>query len=239
MSQERVSTGIAELDPHIEGGFPVGRSYLVRGEPGTGKSIFCLQFLVSGLTRGEKAIYVAVDEKPADITSQAESLGWNLSPYIDRKELLILDASAYFSSRAGPGKERQVDIDKVVGDLNIYVKRMEAARVVIDPVDALILLRNPMSPVQDPARMLVHSLRTSMATTNLLTCYATPSIGEKGGHGIEEYLVAGTIALTMRWHNGRIARSLRIEKMRATAITIAEHAFEIRKGKGITIENAS
>ena len=43
---ERVPTGVHGLDKLIEGGFPKGRSILVTGEPGTGKSIFCLQFLV-------------------------------------------------------------------------------------------------------------------------------------------------------------------------------------------------
>ncbi len=53
---ERVTTGIKGLDPLIEGGFPKGRSILVTGEPGTGKTIFALQFLAEGLARGEKCI---------------------------------------------------------------------------------------------------------------------------------------------------------------------------------------
>jgi circadian clock protein KaiC len=51
---ERVPTGILGLDSLIEGGFPKGRSILVTGEPGTGKTIFSLQFLVEGLARGGK-----------------------------------------------------------------------------------------------------------------------------------------------------------------------------------------
>jgi circadian clock protein KaiC len=46
---KRVSTGIAELDVVIEGGLKAGKTYLVVGEPGTGKTVFGLQFLVSGL----------------------------------------------------------------------------------------------------------------------------------------------------------------------------------------------
>src|SRR3990172_7844112 len=78
MENKRVSTGIPGLDPLIEGGFPAGKSYLITGESGTGKSIFCMQFILKGLVGGEKAVYVAVDEKPADILEEAASLGWDL-----------------------------------------------------------------------------------------------------------------------------------------------------------------
>jgi len=72
---ERVSSGIPGLDRLIEGGLPKGRSILVTGEPGTGKTIFSLQFLVEGLVRGEKGIYVAADEGTLDVLEQAASLG--------------------------------------------------------------------------------------------------------------------------------------------------------------------
>ncbi len=233
MNQRRISTGIPELDPHLEGGFPVGKTYLVLGDPGTGKSIFCLQFLLSGLAAKEKSVYVAVDEKPADIIEQAASLGWDLSRAIGNKEILILDASAYFGTRAAAGKEKHTDIEKVVGDLSLYVKRMDAARVVIDPVGPLIFLQDSSPRIQDQSRMLVHELRNNLATTNLLTGYSRAAPG--GAHRVEEYLVAGTIVLGMTWLDRRPVRTLRIEKMRATAVDLLEHEFQIAKGKGITL----
>ena len=67
---ERVATGIAGLDALIEGGFPKGRSILVTGEPGTGKTIFALQFLAEGLARGEKGIYVAASKRHVRLDRQ-------------------------------------------------------------------------------------------------------------------------------------------------------------------------
>ena len=69
----RTTTGIPSLDQLLEGGFPKGRSFLVTGEPGTGKSIFALQFVVDGLKRGERCIFVTADEEPGDVIEQAES----------------------------------------------------------------------------------------------------------------------------------------------------------------------
>jgi len=101
MNIPRVSTGIAGLDTLIQGGFIPSRSYLVTGEAGTGKTTTCMQFLLNGLKKKEKAIYVTVDERPAEILQTAASLDWDLQSYVQEKSLVILDASAYFS-RSGP-----------------------------------------------------------------------------------------------------------------------------------------
>ena len=52
----------------------MGKSYLVIGEPGTGKTVFALQFLVNGLMNKEKGLYVAIDEKPADVFRRTDVL---------------------------------------------------------------------------------------------------------------------------------------------------------------------
>jgi circadian clock protein KaiC len=223
MSANRIPTGIPELDGLIEGGLRKGKTYLVVGQPGTGKSVFSLQFLVRGLMEKEKCLYVAIDEKPADVIEQATSLGWDLPPFIESKEFLILDASAYFGARAGePGKG--VDVQRVAADLNTYIARMGALRVVIDPVGPLLAARNP-----DQARQLIYALQANANTTNLLTTYST----DKQARGVEEYLVAGTIVLEMEPVQGRYQRTLTIEKMRGTALEPAQYRFNIVADRGI------
>ena len=68
------------------------------------RRIFALQFLVEGLRRGEKGIYVAADEGPTDIIEQAASLGWDLEKHIEAKELAILNAGTYLSSSSAAEK---------------------------------------------------------------------------------------------------------------------------------------
>ena len=226
MSGKRIPTGIPELDALIEGGLREGKTYLVVGQPGTGKSVFSLQFIVRGLMEKEKCLYVAIDEKPADVIEQASSLGWDLAPFIESKEFLILDASAYFSARAGdPGKG--VDVQRVAADLNTYIGRMGAVRVAIDPVGPLLTARNP-----DQARQLIYALQANANTTNLLTTYST----EKQQRGVEEYLAAGIIALEMELVEGRYQRKLTIEKMRGTALEPAQYPFNIVADRGIVFK---
>ena len=69
-----------------------------------------------------------------DILEQAASLGWDLEKHIEMKEIAILNAGTYLSSLPGTGKDRQIDVHKAIGDLAGFVNRLEAKRLVLDPV---------------------------------------------------------------------------------------------------------
>lgn len=232
MSGKRISTGIPELDLLIDGGLRAGKTYLVVGEPGTGKTVFGLQFLVSGLMEKEKGLYVTIDEKPADVIEQAASLGWDLAPFIESREFLILDASAYLNTRANDGANKGVDVERVVTDLRNYITRMGASRVVIDPVGSLLFSHDVTSRALDQARMLFYGLQANMYTTNLLTTYSV----QRNARGIEEYLVSGTFVLAMELANSRFVRKLSIEKMRSTALAPAQYVFNIVQNRGIVLQ---
>jgi RecA-superfamily ATPases implicated in signal transduction len=238
LQTERVPTGIAGLDHLLEGGLPKGRSILVTGDPGTGKTIFALQFLFDGLKRGEKGIYVSADESPIDVLEQAASLGWDLEARVEAKELAILNAGTYLSALPGAGKERQIDVQKAVGDLASFVTQTGAKRLVLDPAGPFVLLRESNAArIQDQTRLLIKLLRSSMNTTNILTSYAVPRTGERSMHGIEEYMVAGAIVLEMIWRNdGQLARSLIVEKMRCTNVKPTQLEFDIVKNEGLVVQ---
>jgi circadian clock protein KaiC len=231
MNEKRVSTGVPELDALLDGGFRRGKIYLVLGEPGTGKTIFALQFLYQALQDGEKALYVAIDEKPADLVEQATSLGWDLSPHIERKNLIILDASALITARVSDITVKN-DLQKIIVELNNHIAKSGATRVVIDPVGPLIHAADSPSKVQDQARMLIASLQKNAETTTLVT---SQSLG-RSTRGIEEYLVAGTVVLELELANSRFVRTITIEKMRSTPLDPAQYLFRIVPQKGITME---
>ena len=137
MSNEQISTGIPGLDKLLHGGFNRGRTYLFAGEAGTGKTIACLQFVVSRLKDGDKAVYVTVDERPSEILESAAALGWNLQPCIQEKQLIVLDAAPYFGTRGA--SEKGIDPQKIVADLGNYVRRLGATQLIIDPITPFIL----------------------------------------------------------------------------------------------------
>jgi circadian clock protein KaiC len=230
--KKRISTGVSQLDLLIGGGFVKGKTYLITGDSGTGKSIFATAFILKGLMEGEKAVYVSVDDKPSDIVEQATSLGWDLMKYLADKHLLMLDAAPFFTGHGGTKKE--LDIPKTVADLASYVNRLGASRVVIDPVGPLVPSREGKH-VRDNARRLVRSLREHLESTNILVL---PSAGTGEVEEWEEYPVAGVIVLKLIQTQRGMMRTVLIRKMRATAVELTEHPFKIVSGKGIVIESA-
>jgi circadian clock protein KaiC len=232
---QRVPTGISGLDELLDGGFPKGRSVLITGEPGTGKSIMALQFLAEGLARGEKAVYVAADEGPLDVIEQAHSIGWEFERYVEQKQLAILNAGTYLTPIPGLGRDRNIDIHKAINDLAGFVNRMGAKRLVLDPAGPFLLVRDTAARIQDQTRLLIKLLRSSMETTNVLTSYAVPRTGERFMHGVEEYLVSGAIVLEMIWAQDRFTRTLVVEKMRCTDVRPAQLEFDIIKGHGVVL----
>ena len=234
LNGHRVSTGVDDLDAVVEGGLRAGKSYLIVGEPGTGKTIFGLQFLYKGLINGEKSLYVAIDEQPADIIEQAASLGWDLSPYIEKKEFLILDGSGYINARAGDNQQK-FDMNKIVTELNNRIKQTGATRVVIDPLGPLIFAGESVARVQDQARMLFYALKNHAATTTLVIAHSAG----RNMRGIEEYLVSGTIVLELELASSRFVRTLTLEKMRSTALDPAQYLFKIIPGRGIVMQQTS
>src|SRR5687767_6645627 len=75
---QRLSTGISVLDDILAGGIPERRLYLVEGDPGSGKTTLALQFLLEGVRRGERCLYVTLSETTDELQAVAASHGWSL-----------------------------------------------------------------------------------------------------------------------------------------------------------------
>src|SRR3954452_24037272 len=90
----RLPTGIPGFDTLTEGGIVAGRSALLVGTSGSGKTIFGLQFLVEGARQfGEPGVLVTFEEVPEDIVRNGDGFGWDLRRRIASGELTIIDAS--------------------------------------------------------------------------------------------------------------------------------------------------
>jgi circadian clock protein KaiC len=237
MSNEPISTGIAGLDSLLHGGFSRGRTYLFAGEAGSGKTIACLQFVAARLKAGDKAVYVTVDERPSEIFEAAAAIGWNLQPYIQDKQLIVLDASPYFGARGGG--EKGIDPQKIVADLGNYVRRLGAALLIIDPVTPFSLPPDASSPAQDQARSLIQLVQTQIAVTNLLTAQRAPDGARSAAIAIEEHLASGVLIFTLTETPDGYERSVTIKKMRGVAVAPKKYPFTLEQDRGIVIDLAN
>ena len=85
MQVQKLPTGIEGFDDVCQGGLPIGRSTLISGTSGTGKTVFSLHFLHNGIKHfDEPGIFVTFEESPLDILRNAASFGWNLQEMVER-----------------------------------------------------------------------------------------------------------------------------------------------------------
>ena len=133
--QERLSSGISGLDEMLGGGFLAGRNYLVIGEPGTGKTTFCTQFVFEGFLRNEKAIFITLDQTKNELLSDMIFFGWD---FVDKQAeglLTILDFYDILSL--------EPSIKITIGSLERGLRQatqeeeIKIDRLVIDPVSAI------------------------------------------------------------------------------------------------------
>ncbi len=230
----RVSTGIEGLDGLMSGGFQQGKVYLISGEAGTGKTIFCLQYALAGVGRGENAVYISLDEKPLHLVEDAESLGWDLKRYIIEKRITLLDVTPYFTN-IRIGKEKSVDVLAVVSDLTKQIEGIKATRLVIDPIAPLIFGQEGTARVQEYIRSLIFSIEDNLECTTLITSGIPSGTSRISQYDVEEFVVSGIIVLGVSRLQGRRIRTLYIRKMRGTPIDLNDHAFEILPQRGIVI----
>ena len=89
---EKAPTHIQGLDDILEGGLPRGRTTVVNGASGSGKTLLGLEFLYRGALHGEPGIFIGFEEPPEQIRQNAATLGWDLPALEKQNRLFILDA---------------------------------------------------------------------------------------------------------------------------------------------------
>lgn len=230
------SSGIEGLDNILSGGFPKGRAYLISGEPGTGKTIFSMQYLLSGIRQGQKAIYISIDEKPEHVILDCELLGWNIRKYLENGMLQILDVTSYF----GTSKlevEDGIQIEKIVKDILGFVKKSGATRMAIDPIAPLVLSDKNVPFIAEYIRKLIFEIEAINNCTTLLTSYVPVGSEKVSQHGIEEFAASGIILLRLVKTANQYVRSIWVRKMRGTRIDLTEYTFEILQDRGLVLRH--
>jgi circadian clock protein KaiC len=129
--KERTTTipsGIGPIDQQL-GGLMPGRTYVLSGAPGTGKSVACLQFLAAALASGERAAVLTQDD-PQDLLSQGEFLGLDLAGAIASERLYLLRFQLDFNRRFS----RASSPDEAFAELRSLLGAEPPSRLVIDSV---------------------------------------------------------------------------------------------------------
>jgi circadian clock protein KaiC len=220
----KAPTGIAGFDDITRGGLPHGRTVLLLGGPGSGKTIFALQFLVHGAQHcHERGIFVAFEESSERIVANAASFGWKLDA-LRRKNLFFLDAQP-MSDLVQSG---DFDLSGMLAALDAKVREMGAQRIVFDALDVVLaLLPDPAAKRREVYRL--HEWLLARELTGLITAKAGGDEVSAGGQpfGFMQFMVDCAVILNHSVVLGVSQRNLRVQKYRGSSFDENESPFLI------------
>lgn len=225
--EKRVSTHIEGFDKLIEGGFPLHSNIMITGTPGTGKTIFSLQFLYNGIVEdNEKGIYFTFEEKKESLLSQAEQFGWDFKTLEKKNRIKIISIGT-------------TDISKsTVEDIIEISKNFKAKRIVIDSITTLSYITPFIEGNMNKytIKKFLYYFLGRLKEANL-TALIVSQKDEKESNIISQYLCDGVLNIDYESMGGDYSRTLTIPKMRKTKNNEDLHPLEISTEKGIVIHN--
>jgi len=136
---ERYATGIAGLDDILGGGLARNHLYLLEGDPGTGKTTIAMQYLLEGVRRGQKGLYVTLSESRAELLEIADSHGWCLDG-LEIFELAPDEAQLKPEAQYTVFNPSEIEMSETTNAVMAEVERLQPARVVFDSLSELRLL---------------------------------------------------------------------------------------------------
>lgn len=239
---DRIESGIKGLDYLLGGGLPRGKCILLVGGPGSGKTIFGIQFLISGAKADEPGMYISLDEKPDEIKAEMASFKWDLEDFERHGKLFFIDATSLRRIIINKGidysiKRRQFDFGPItlenVLETTIDLVREEGIkRIVVDPITALTMCYD--DPTEKRAALLnfFDSLSATDCVSIITSELRAPQLN--GEFQVEEFLAQGVIVLDTIMHEGTLIKAILIEKMRGIEHDVQYRPYRITKN-GIEI----
>jgi circadian clock protein KaiC len=213
---EKIPTAMAGFDEIAHGGIPKGRTTLLAGTSGSGKTIFAMQFLIGGLERGESAVFVTFEETPQDIKSNMKSFGWDLQKWEDDGKFLFVDASPSEDETIEVG---EFDLGAFLARILHAIKKVKAKRVALDSISALFPRYNDQSVIRRELYRITAQLKRIGVTAVLTAERVTEEKSQIARFGVEEFVSDNVVLL----HNyldqvrGDRKRSVEILKFRGTS----------------------
>lgn len=232
-SIERVATGIPGFDFIADGGLPRGRTALLAGSAGSGKTIFACQFLAEGIRQaGQSGVFVTFEEHPASIRSNVRTFGWDIGAWEDGGSWRFVDAAP------DPSDELSVigdyDFGALLARIEHAIRDTGAQRVVLDSVGAIFGQFANVHRVRHELFRIASALR-QMGVTALLTAERTDEYGDIARNGIEEFVSDGVIIVRNVLEEEKRRRTIEILKFRGANHRKGEFAFTILPAEGVVV----
>ncbi|MDE1804264.1 MAG: hypothetical protein KGH59_00565, partial [Candidatus Micrarchaeota archaeon] len=256
---DRVATGVKGFDSLVEGGLPKGSNILVTGAPGTGKSIFGLQYLYNGALNGENGLYVSIDSGIELLKEQGRQFNMNVDQLEKQGKLFFLRV---------PLDKNKLDIFEMIEKVK---NEINAKRLVFDSLATFAINMdlfsiplgysgNVASSVSGAATvgprsqdeeskifytgdsakrmisLIIEELK-ALNTTNMIITFGGTTEGQITMDGVSEFACDGIIQMHNELIGAKHVRTMSIVKLRDTNHSQYVHNVEISK-EGLEVKPA-
>ncbi|MBN8592076.1 MAG: circadian clock protein KaiC [Anaerolineae bacterium] len=215
-------TGIRGFDDITGGGLPQDRTTLICGGPGSGKTLFAIEYLINGIQEfNEPGVLIAFEETRDDLIRNCASLGFDLAHLIEQGKLIIdeIVMDTHHAQQTG-----DYDLEGLFIRLEYAINKVNAKRIAIDTIEVIFDLLGNSARLRSELRRLFRWIKEKKVTTVIT------SESEKGlftRHDIEPYVSDCVIFLDQRLQDQLARRRLRIVKYRGSLHGTDEYPFLI------------
>jgi len=232
MAQDRVPTGIPGFDTLIKGGFVQNSVNLLTGGPGTGKTLFALQFMYNKIKDGKNCLFITFEESLPGLFEDALDQGWEFQKYEREKKCMFIA----FEPVSSPSTFEH---------LTNIIKNGKISIVVIDSISVMAMAfeNNYYKMRKELYNMcsLLKRLNCTAIFTAEIAGDAPLDISGGGGalsrDGIIEFIADSVVTMHNSGIGGESDRAIRVLKMRRTQHVKGPVPMSITD-KGIKVEKA-
>ncbi len=223
-SAEVVSSGNEALDALLGGGFYDASTVLVSGLAGVGKSTFATHFVAGRCQRREKALYVAMEQSPAEILRNTKSIGLPLNGFVKAG---LLRFHALRPTAHG--------LELHLTTIHQLVEEFKPRVVVVDAITSFLGM-GLSAEVTSMIVRLMDFLKSRQITFYMTSLTEGAETLDRAGANISSLVDTWLLLRNVEVNASRV-RTLSIVKSRGMAHSSATHRFAITS-KGAAVESA-
>lgn len=224
VSNERISSGIAELDEMLEGkGYYRGSTVLISGTAGVGKTSIAAHFAEAACKRGERVLYFCFEESPNQLMRNMLSIGIKLEPWV-RKGLLQFQAT----------RPTFYGLEMHLAVTHKLVNEFKPDIVILDPINTFVVGDKEFE-IKTMLMRIVDFLKANQITALFTSLTSTDSNLESSDVGISS-LIDTWLLLRDIELNGERNRGMYVLKSRGMAnsnqireFILTNHGVELRE----------
>ena len=229
---QKLATGIPSFDLISKGGLPEGRTTLLSGTAGSGKTVFAVQFLAAGIAAGQNGVFVTFEESASDIRQNMLSFGWDLAAWERSGKLAMVDASP--DPHVDTVESGSFDLAALLARVQHAVRRLDAKRVALDSLGAVFSQFSDQSVVRKELFRIAWALK-AMGVTSLLTAERTMDYGPVARFGVEEFIADNVMILRNVLEDENRRRTIEILKFRGTDHQKGQFPLTIAPDMGVVV----